>query len=227
MLNIEEWMKGYMKRLLDEFQDRIIFIGLQGSYGRGEATEDSDIDVVAIFDFVTIEDLRKYDTIISELSERDKICGFVSGKGEIMHWEKSDLFQFYYDTQACYGDMDFILPLLQKDHARQAVLIGSCNIYHACCHNIIHEKSKEILPAHRARAVSGMPGPPPRLRPGRRRRPRLSSRPAARRGRTGKGARARPAWWWAARARATRPSPSRSAGCSAAPRSSSSLPWPS
>lgn len=147
MLNIEEWMKRYTKRILDEFQDRIIFIGLQGSYGRGEATEDSDIDVVAIFDYVTIEDLRKYDAIISELPERDKICGFVSGKGEIMHWEKSDLFQFYYDTQACYGDMDFILPLLQKDHVRQAVLIGSCNIYHACCHNIIHEKSQEILQA--------------------------------------------------------------------------------
>lgn len=147
MLNIEEWMKHYTKRLLDGFQDRIIFIGLQGSYGRGEATEDSDIDVVAIFDYVTIEDLRKYDAIISELPERDKICGFVSGKGEIMHWEKSDLFQFYYDTQACYGDMDFILPLLQKEHVRQAVLIGSCNIYHVCCHNIIHEKNWEILQA--------------------------------------------------------------------------------
>lgn len=145
MLNIEEWMNHYTKRLLDEFQDRIIFIGLQGSYGRNEATEDSDIDVVAIFDYVTIDDLRKYDAVISELPERDKICGFVSGKAEIMHWEKSDLFQFYYDTQACYGDMDFILPLFQKEHVRQAVLIGSCNIYHACCHNIIHEKSPEIL----------------------------------------------------------------------------------
>lgn len=81
------------------------------------------------------------------MSHRDKICGFVSGKDEIINWEKSDLFQFYNDTIAVYKELDFLAPLIKKENVKQAVLIGTCNIYRACCHNIIHEKDDEILKA--------------------------------------------------------------------------------
>lgn len=153
MLNIENWMKNYTQEILDNFKDRIVFIGLQGSYARGEASENSDIDVVVIFDTLTIDDLTKYDEIISKMPYRELICGFLSGKDEITNWEKSDLFQFYNDTKAIYGNMDFILPLIKKENVKQAILIGSCNIYHTCCHNIIHEKSFEILQALYKQAI--------------------------------------------------------------------------
>lgn len=84
---------------------------------------------------------------------RELICGFLSGKDEITNWEKSDLFQFYNDTKAIYGNMDFILPLIKKENVKQAILIGSCNIYHTCCHNIIHEKNFEILQALYKQAI--------------------------------------------------------------------------
>lgn len=147
MLNIDEWISNYKKVILDNFKDRIKFIGLQGSYVRDEATEDSDIDVVVIFDTLSVDDLIRYDRIIAFMPYREKICGFLSGVDEIINWEKSDLFQFYNDTKAIYGSIDFLLPLIKKENVRQAVLIGSCNIYHACCHNIIHEKSFDILKA--------------------------------------------------------------------------------
>lgn len=147
MLNIKEWIDNFKTEILNNFENRIEFIGIQGSYARGEANENSDIDVVVIFDDLTIEDLKKYDKIISEMPHRDKICGFVSGKAELINWEKSDLFQFYNDTRAVYKDLDFLAPLITKEDVRQAVLIGCCNIYHACCHNIIHEKDVEILKA--------------------------------------------------------------------------------
>lgn len=153
MLNIENWMKNYTQEILDNFKDRIVFIGLQGSYARGEASENSDIDVVVIFDTLTIDDLTKYDEIISKMPYRELICGFLSGKDEITNWEKSDLFQFYNDTKAIYGNMDFILPLIKKENVKQAILIGSCNIYHTCCHNIIHEKNFEILQALYKQAI--------------------------------------------------------------------------
>ena len=147
MLDIEEWINNYTRDILDNFKDRINFIGLQGSYARGEATEESDIDVVVIFDKLSIEDLNNYDEIISKMPYRDKICGFLAGKEEITNWEKSDLFQFYNDTRSIYGELDFLLPLIKRENVKQAILIGSCNIYHTCCHNIIHEKSLEILKA--------------------------------------------------------------------------------
>ena len=57
--SIESWMKHYQKQVGKEFGNRIWFIGLQGSYGRGEATEKSDIDVVFILDHMSIEDLQR------------------------------------------------------------------------------------------------------------------------------------------------------------------------
>ncbi len=153
MFNIEEWISDFSQKIQENFKSRIEFIGLQGSYAREEATEGSDIDVVVIFDKLKMDDLKKYDEIISKMSCREKICGFLSGKDELANWEKSDLFQFYYDTKAIYGKLDFILPLTKKENVKQAVLIGGCNIYHACCHNIIHEKSLDILKALFKQAV--------------------------------------------------------------------------
>ena len=50
MIDIKSWLDEFLKALSDTFAERICFVGLQGSYGRGEATENSDIDVVVILD---------------------------------------------------------------------------------------------------------------------------------------------------------------------------------
>ena len=50
MIEITTWMNGFLKSIDEAFGDRVWFVGLQGSYGRGEATEASDIDVVVILD---------------------------------------------------------------------------------------------------------------------------------------------------------------------------------
>ena len=50
MIDIRAWMDKFLEALNDTFKDRVWFVGLQGSYGRGEATETSDIDVVVIID---------------------------------------------------------------------------------------------------------------------------------------------------------------------------------
>lgn len=52
--SIDEWMEKYISAVQNQFHDRIWFLGLQGSYGRGEATDQSDIDVVLILDAVSI-----------------------------------------------------------------------------------------------------------------------------------------------------------------------------
>ena len=80
------------------FENRVWFVGLQGSYGRGEATETSDIDVVVILDELSAKDILIYNDMLNTMSHRDLICGFLSGKNELMNWEPSDLVQFYNDT---------------------------------------------------------------------------------------------------------------------------------
>ena len=45
---IYNWLEKYVHEVVSTFGYRIWFIGVQGSYARGEATEESDIDVVLI-----------------------------------------------------------------------------------------------------------------------------------------------------------------------------------
>ena len=145
MIDISSWMDKFVKALEERFGDRVWFVGLQGSYGRGEATETSDIDVVVILDEFTARDIQAYNAMLDTLPNRDLICGFVSGKKELLNWEPSDLFQFYHDTTPIKGSLDELLVLIEDDAIARAIKIGACNIYHGCVHNMLHEKSDEIL----------------------------------------------------------------------------------
>jgi len=145
MIKIESWIDGFLKALEDSFGDRVWFVGLQGSYARGEATETSDIDMVVILDELSATDIRTYNTMLNSLPHRELICGFLSGKDELLNWEPSDLFQFYYDTKPIKGSMDELLTLLDKDAVARAIKIGACNIYHGCVHNMLYEKDEEMV----------------------------------------------------------------------------------
>ncbi|MBQ8567026.1 MAG: nucleotidyltransferase domain-containing protein [Clostridia bacterium] len=145
MIDITTWMQKFLHSLNETFANRVWFVGLQGSYGRGEACDTSDIDIVVILDELTPSDIQKYNAMLNTLPHRELICGFVSGKDELLHWEPSDLFQFYYDTTPIQGSLDELLPLLDKVAVERAIKIGACNIYHGCVHNMLHEKSEDIL----------------------------------------------------------------------------------
>ena len=145
MIAITTWMEHFLTALHKTFGDRISFIGLQGSYARGEASDTSDIDVVVILDSVSAADLKYYRAMLDPLPHRDRICGFFSGKQELLNWEPSDLFQFYYDTIPVEGSLDDLLERITPNAVDRAVKIGACNIYHACVHNMLHEKNEELL----------------------------------------------------------------------------------
>ena len=145
MINITSWMKNYLQALNETFANRVWFVGLQGSYGRGEATETSDIDIVVILDELSAMDIQTYNDMLDTLSHRELICGFLSGKKEIMNWEPSDLFQFCNDTTPIKGSLEEVLAVVDRSAVNRAIKIGACNIYHGCVHNMLHEKSEDIL----------------------------------------------------------------------------------
>ena len=145
MIDITVWMKNFLQTLNETFGDRVWFVGLQGSYGRGEATETSDIDIVAILDELSVADIQTYNAMLNTMPHRELICGFLSGKKEIMKWEPSDLFQFCHDTTPIKGNLDEVLAVIDESAVNRAIKIGACNIYHGCVHNMLHEKSEDIL----------------------------------------------------------------------------------
>ena len=145
MIAIENFMNIFLNVLNDTFRERVWFVGLQGSYGRDEATETSDIDVVVIIDELSAMDIQTYNDMLDTLPHRELICGFISGKEEIMNWDPSDLFQFCHDTTPIKGSLDEVMAVIDESAVNRAIKIGVCNIYHGCVHNMLHEKSEDIL----------------------------------------------------------------------------------
>ena len=145
MVDIKSWLEEFLQKLNEVFKSRVWFVGLQGSYGRGEATETSDIDVVVILNELTVSDIQTYNDMLDTLPHRELICGFVSGKDEILNWETSDLFQFYNDTTPIKGSLDELLQKIDSVAVDRAIKIGACNIYHGCVHNMLHTKNEDIL----------------------------------------------------------------------------------
>ena len=145
MIDITTWTDDFLKAVNETFENRVWFVGLQGSYGRGEARDTSDIDIVVILDELSSSDIQTYHAMLDSLPHRELICGFLSGKDELLGWEPSDLFQFYYDTTPIKGSLDEVLMVIDEAAIDRAIKIGACNIYHGCVHNMLHEKSEDIL----------------------------------------------------------------------------------
>lgn len=70
---------------------------------------------------------------------------FLSGKEELFSWDTAELFQFYYGTKPIVGSLDDLLFLIDDNSIDRAIKTGACTIYHSCIHNMLYEKSYDIL----------------------------------------------------------------------------------
>ena len=145
-MDISIFMESFKENLLHLFGDNLLFLGIQGSYGRGEAKETSDIDPVIILQQCGKDEILKYRAYIDTLPEKGILCGFVSSIDELRAWESADRAQLVLDTRPLYGNLEGLCPPITGDDIRRAVLQGVCAIYHASSHNILHARDWSILP---------------------------------------------------------------------------------
>ncbi len=137
-VQIEQWLNLALKILQERFGKRLLFVGLQGSYNRGEATPDSDIDLVVVLDELQFKDLKIYRSIIERLPYKEKACGFISGKKEIENWSKSDLFQFFYDTKPLVGKLEDIIQPPDVEDIKNSIKTSAETLYHSAVHSFVH-----------------------------------------------------------------------------------------
>lgn len=138
MVDVKAWMNELTEKLVSEFGARLLFLGLQGSYGRGEASEDSDIDVVTVLDRVELNDLDRYRTIVHKMPEGEKACGFLCGAAELKSWPKYDLCQLARDVRGYHGALEPLLPPMSRNDLADAAAIGASGLYHAACHTYLY-----------------------------------------------------------------------------------------
>lgn len=138
MFDINQWLDLAIDKLKEAFKEKLLFVGLQGSYKRGEATPESDIDLIVILDNMTFNNLKTYRSIINNMPNKNKACGFISGKKEIQKWSKSDLFQFFYDTKSIYGRIEDIIEPPSVEDIKISIKISSENLYHSAVHSFMY-----------------------------------------------------------------------------------------
>ena len=145
-MDMGSWLRQWKDAVLGEFgEEKVCFMGIQGSRAREEARPDSDIDVVLILEELDLVDLERYRSCVARLPERDKLCGFVSSRAELEAWPRSELFQFCLDTKAVYGSLDSYAKSVTRDDVLEGALTGAGGDYHACVHNYLHERSEAML----------------------------------------------------------------------------------
>ena len=123
---------------MEHFGDRVLYIGLQGSYMRGEATEHSDIDPMVVIDQLSMDDLQKYKEMISRLQDPEKHCGFICGKRELENWNPLEICHLLHSTKDIYGELKTLAPAYTKEDVRNFAKLSVGNLYHEICHRYLH-----------------------------------------------------------------------------------------
>ncbi|MBQ3168584.1 MAG: nucleotidyltransferase domain-containing protein [Clostridia bacterium] len=149
MFIVQEYLESLLSIMKKDYGDRLLYMGLQGSYLRGEATEDSDIDIMAVIRDFSVSDMILYKRAIESLETPEKSCGFICGLDEIKNWNPLEICHLLNTTKDYYGCLSDLVPPYSDSDVRAFVKMSLGNLYHEVCHRFIHRplhRSAEALP---------------------------------------------------------------------------------
>ncbi len=143
MFQLEKYINDLICECKNIFEERLLYVGLQGSYLRKEAHENSDIDIMVIIDDMTIHDLNDYRNILMLIGYFEKSCGFICGKEELQNWNPLEICQLLHTTKDYYGKLKDFAPSYTYEDERNYVKLSLGNLYHELCHRYIHSDKKK------------------------------------------------------------------------------------
>ena len=149
MFDIGNYISRLIALLQRQFGARLSYVGLQGSYLRGEATDHSDIDVMVVIDELSVSDMDHYRVIIQSLEHFEKSCGFICSKADLANWNPLEIWHLLNGTKDYYGVLRELVPAYTEHDIRNFVKLSINNLYHEICHRYIHatpDKSVTKLP---------------------------------------------------------------------------------
>ena len=145
MIDINSYLDSLIAECRSAFKERLLYAGLQGSYLRGEATENSDIDVMLILDRFSVQDMDVYRGILFRTGCPEKACGFICGRDEMQHWTPLEVCHIAHTTKDLYGKLSDYLPEASRADEINFVKFNLGNLYHELCHRYIHsDRDKNV-----------------------------------------------------------------------------------
>ncbi len=138
MQNITQYIDEMIADLRTSFGVRLLYVGLQGSYLRGEAKEGSDLDLMVVIDTLTKDDLDLYRACLESRGNDIPSCGFLCGREELLAWNPMEILHVLHSTKDLYGTLAPLLPAVGMEDHRHFVQLSLGNLYHALCHRYVH-----------------------------------------------------------------------------------------
>lgn len=138
LIDIGQYLGKLIPLLQERFGERLLYVGLQGSYLRGEATENSDMDIMVLMDGLCVADLDIYRTVIQSLEGFEQSCGFICGKKDLENWNPLEICNLLFGTKDYYGELRRYVPEYTRQDIRNFVRLSVNNLYHEICHRYIH-----------------------------------------------------------------------------------------
>ncbi|MBR6767034.1 MAG: nucleotidyltransferase domain-containing protein [Clostridia bacterium] len=145
MFNAESYLDALIPRLQAAYAERLIYVGLQGSYLRREAHEGSDIDIMLVIDALSVADMDAYREIINDLPFPEKSCGFICSKDDLARWNPLEAFHVLMSTGDRLGNLKPLLPEYTRNDIVNFVKLSLNNLYHELCHRYIHSSRENNI----------------------------------------------------------------------------------
>lgn len=138
MFCAESYVQNLIEILLQKMGERLVYVGLQGSYLREEATDCSDIDIMVVIDEMSVGDLKAYKESIAQLGNSDKSCGFICGRAELANWNPLEICHVLHGTRDYYGKLSELVPAYTREDVRNFAKLSVNNLFHEICHRYLH-----------------------------------------------------------------------------------------
>ena len=138
MFDLNQYLTDLILQCRSAFGERLLYMGLQGSYLRGEAHENSDIDVMVILSRFSVQDMDAYRNILERIGSFRKSCGFICGEEELKCWNPLEVCQLRHTTKDLLGVLTDYLPPATREDEINYVRLSLGNLYHELCHRYIH-----------------------------------------------------------------------------------------
>ena len=149
MFDLDRYLDDLISNCRTAFRDRLLYVGLQGSYLRGEAHENSDIDVMLILDRFSVPDMDRYREILKRIGFYERSCGFICGRDELLRWTPLEVCQLRHTTKDLLGVLTDYLPSATWEDEVNYVKLSLGNLYHELCHRYIHADRERNIAAFR------------------------------------------------------------------------------
>ena len=145
MIDIEYYISQLTALLRESFSSRLCYVGLQGSYLRGEATSESDIDIMVVIDGLTVSDLGTYRRIIQGMDNFEFSCGFICSAEDLRNWNPLEICNLLGSTEDYYGTLSELVPEYTSEDVRNFIKLSVNNMYHELCHRYVHAQNNKNI----------------------------------------------------------------------------------